>query len=166
MKNLLSLSLICLSLFACDKQTPKLQYMPDMADNATVKPQESPLPPPRFSVAMDQDLFPDTPEKSEQILQSPIASDEANLAAGKKLWGIYCQVCHGADGKGKHSMTDAYTAAPPDITASVFQTRGDGFFFYRITNGATLMPAYGHATEVNERWQIILYLRQLQRGQQ
>ncbi len=154
--------LAVMSLVGCDKRITKLQYAPDMADSATIKSQESILLPPENAIAMSQHIYPQDVLDAEKALKNPLELNTRNLQAGKKLWGIYCAVCHGQQGKGKMTLTSAYAAAPPDITGDAYKSRKDGFFFYRITYGAALMPAYGHSTDHFERWQIVQYLRSLQ----
>ncbi|SMF32947.1 c-type cytochrome [Pseudobacteriovorax antillogorgiicola] len=149
------------------RNVTKLQYMPDMADNPTVKTQESYLNPPEHSVATSAILYPATMETAEAELEMPPALAhpaklEMNLAQGKKLYNTYCTVCHGADGRGKGTLGASYPIGVPDISRSDLAARKDGFFFVKISKGGAMMPSYGHATSPHERWQIISYLRTLQ----
>ena len=150
---LLSLSTACL-----DPSVPKLQYMPDMADAPTVKAQEDYLDPPPHSIARGALYYAATAEQSTQTANVP-----RDAARGQQLYATFCLVCHGAQGKGAGTITDDFPR-PPDITQAVYQQRPDGFFFHRITFGTVteIMPGYGHALDVEERWQIVYYLRVLQ----
>ncbi len=166
----LFLGVVAVVFAACDKNpnATKLQYMPDMADAPTVKAQEDFLDPPDGSIPMSAILYPETAEESEKQLQNPFAGvpdgeAQGHLAAGKTLFNTYCVVCHGADAKGEGFMVDKYPR-PPDLTGEVYLNRADGFFFHRITFGSAIMPGYGHATSPHERWQIISYLRTLQKA--
>ena len=142
---------------------PKIQYMPDMADTPIVKPQEDFLNPPDHSIATNAIIYPDDMEVAESEFRNPFPSNKDNLVPGKKLYNIYCALCHGTDGKGGGTLTEAYPkASVPDITRADLTERKDGFFFMKITEGGPMMPSYGHATTRQERWQIILYLRSLQ----
>ena len=148
---------VLMMLSACtDKNTTKLQYMPDMADAPTVKAQEDFLDPPLGSVAKGAVYYGASAEESK--VKPNVAPD---LAQGKRLYETFCQVCHGAQGKGNGSIIEDFPR-PPDITAIVYQQRSDAFIFHRLTFGTAIMPAYGHATDVAERWQIVFYLRHLQ----
>lgn len=149
----------------------KLQYVPDMADAPTQKTQRNYIDPPEGSVAMNSFPYPKTPEESEQALAMPqqISADPAQEAEGKVHYETYCLVCHGADAKGYGPVVGkegevGLMPTPPDLTNAIYLTRGDGFFFHRITFGANIMPAYGHATTPTERWQIVRYLRTLQKA--
>lgn len=165
--NLFSMLLLGLffGLLGCEETSKeaKIQYMPDMADNPTVKAQEDYLDPPDFSVATDAIFYPEDMEVAESKLMNPLGENKGHLVRGKKLYGIYCALCHGPNAKGKGSLTDAYPkAAVPDISRADLAKRKDGFFFVKIAKGGPMMPSYGHATTAEERWQIIMYLRTLQ----
>jgi mono/diheme cytochrome c family protein len=144
-----------------DSSLPKVQYVPDMADAPTMKPQENYIEPPEDAVSMSAVLYPKTVEEAEANLKNPLQSDPQVLALGEKMYNTYCIPCHGAAAKGDGSITDLYPR-PPDITADIYKKRADGFFFYRITFGANIMPGYGHATAPHERWAIVHYVRKLQ----
>jgi mono/diheme cytochrome c family protein len=144
-----------------DSSQPKVQYVPDMADAPTLKPQENFLEPPEGSVATNAILYPSSVEDAEKNLKNPLPADPQILELGQRTYDTFCIPCHGASAKGDGSITDIYPR-PPDITAEAYQKRGDGFFFYRITFGGNIMPAYGHATMPNERWAVVHYLRKLQ----
>lgn len=158
---------LSLSLTACryDGTGTKMQWAPDMADAPTSKPQKSYLDPPEGAVAMTALFYPPTPELAEQALVMPewVGKDPAAAEKGQQLYDTFCTICHGADAKGGprvHQMIQ-----PPDLTNAVYLNRGDGFFFYRITFGTSVMPGYGHAISAHERWYIVKHLRKLQKGQ-
>jgi mono/diheme cytochrome c family protein len=143
----------------------KMQWAPDMADNPTAKPQKTYLDPPVGAVSMDSVEYPKTPEEAETSLKTPdrIAQDPDAVTKGKLLYETFCSLCHGADGKGQGTLGPNY---PPgaDLTNTLYHGRGDGFFFFRITFGGALMPGYGHAISVPERWYIVRYVRELQKA--
>ncbi len=175
MKNLMKAavisSLVVLGLGACrsGKNATKLQYMPDMADNPTVKSQESYIDPPAHAVPINAILYPATAELAEAELRNPFGEDIAQMSPqmkerGKHLYDTYCIACHGYDGKGKGTLGDAYPIPVPDITRDEMKAKKDGWFFYRISKGGAQMPAYAHSTSPYERWWIIAHLRGLQDG--
>lgn len=145
-----------------DPNETKMQYTPDMADSAAIKSQREFLEPPEGSVALTAILYPATIEESEKVLQNPFPANEQVVAKGKQLYNTYCIVCHGADAKGQGFLGDTYPR-PPDLTIEPNLKRGDGFFFHKITFGGPIMPGYGHAISAHERWQIVHYLRVLQK---
>jgi mono/diheme cytochrome c family protein len=156
-----------LGLGACNRggDARKIQYMPDMADSPATKAQRSFIDPPEGAVAMNAVIYPKTKEESEKVLQMPprIKEDPGTLAAGKKGFETFCAVCHGLDAKGDGTLGPKFPR-PPDLTLDLYVAHGDGFFFHQITFGGSLMPSYGYATNPQERWQIITYLRTLQKA--
>lgn len=143
----------------------KIQYMPDMADSPAPKAQKEYLDPPQGSVAMNAIFYPKTVEEAETLVTMPeqIAKDPQLAAKGEQLFDTFCIACHGKDAKGHNALGPNFPP-PPDITGEVYQKKGDGFFFYRITFGGALMPSYGHAISAYERWQIIAHVRNLQKA--
>ncbi len=152
--------LILVSACTRDTEVSKMQYMPDMADGPGIKTHREYLDPPEESVPLHATIYPAALEDADS-LQNPLARSEASVANGKKMWDTYCVVCHGPAGKGDGSLGDLFPR-PPDITGEIYKSKKDGFFFYKITFGSALMPAYGHSISIQERWQIVQYLRQLQ----
>jgi mono/diheme cytochrome c family protein len=154
---------------SCDQNETKLTYMPDMAWNPIVKPYREYLLPPEHSVAMNAMLYPETDEEAEESLINPLVGmsfakqgkskylfSQTDLDSGKERYNDYCYPCHGTDGKGRGPIKEMVA---PDLTNEFYQDKKDGFFFQRITFGHTIMPAYGYALDIDERWQIVLYLR-------
>lgn len=92
--------------------------------------------------------------------RNPVAPDAQSLARGQKLYGIYCTPCHGPGGKGDGLVTPRFIPAP-DLTSPPVQGKPDGHFSYYIGFGGAVMPAYGEALSVTERWDIVNHLRAL-----
>lgn len=141
----------------------KMQWAPDMADAPTQKSQENYIDPPEGAVAMGATHYPATVEETEAQVTMPadIAGNEQNMAQAKVLFETFCKVCHGPDAKGGGTLGPNFPT-PPDLTHAAYKARKDGFFFYRITFGSAVMPGYGHAISIPERWMIIKHLRTLQ----
>jgi mono/diheme cytochrome c family protein len=92
--------------------------------------------------------------------KNPVPPTPESLARGRALYGTYCTPCHGLTGKGEGPVTPRFIP-PPDLTGSVTQAKPDGHFSYYIGYGGAIMPAYGEALSVSERWDIVNYLRTL-----
>ncbi len=166
-KNIILAGMLLGTLSSCteDPNETKMQYFPDMADSPAIKTQGNYIDPPEGSIARTAILYPDTPDEAEKIFFNPLkgqANEAMHKENGKRLFLIYCEVCHGIDAKGdKGRIQDKYPR-PVDLTLDMYKKRGDGFFFHRITHGSAVMPKYGHSTTPDERWEIIMHLRDLQ----
>ena len=96
-------------------------------------------------------------------LKNPTEATEANLAEGKRLFGIYCAHCHGEKGDGqgwlqikgdKFPVPSYYDAAHKDLP--------DGKMFFTITYGKNLMGSHASQVAAVDRWKIIMYINKLQ----
>ena len=136
----------------------------DMIKQPSVKPQEAPLPVPKNSIPRQGKDLPVDRVEAGKKLRNPIQPNAAAVASGKKLYDIYCTLCHGSDAKGGGPVSGKFVP-PPDLTLEVFRKRPDGFLYQTITDGGPLMPGQGDALQPSERWEIVIYLRRLQGGE-
>lgn len=89
------------------------------------------------------------------------------LERGKRLYEINCSQCHGA-WKGGAFIPPAIKPAEwlrqPEILAANYLSFPDGFFFTAIHFGFGLnMPSYGNRLSINEHWDLVSYLRSVQK---
>lgn len=94
--------------------------------------------------------------------KNPVAPSAQSLARGQRLYEVYCTPCHGSSGKGDGLVTPRFIPAP-DLTSQPVQAKPDGHFAYYIGYGGAIMPAYGEALSVSERWDVVNYVRSLAR---
>jgi mono/diheme cytochrome c family protein len=92
--------------------------------------------------------------------KNPVPADARSIARGAQLFGVYCTPCHGVGGTGNGPVTPRFIPAP-DLTSPQVQAKPDGHFSYYIGYGGAVMPAYGEALSVSERWDITNYIRTL-----
>lgn len=97
--------------------------------------------------------------------KSPITPTTEGLERGRERFNIYCSMCHGQAGDGRGIMVKKKYIPPPTFHSDLMRNHPDGHFFNVITNGVRNMPAYGPQVPVADRWQIVNYIRALQRGQ-
>jgi mono/diheme cytochrome c family protein len=135
----------------------------DMQKQPSIRPQESPLMPPSDSIPR-QGREPRMGRiEAGKKLRNPVESTPASLENGKRLYQVYCALCHGSDAKGGGPISTKFVP-PPDLTLQMFRQRTDGFLYATIRSGGPLMPSQGEALSVKERWDIVNYLRSLQGG--
>ena len=94
----------------------------------------------------------------------PIDVSNEAMARGEERYNIYCAVCHGAAGDGD-SMTKKYgmlTVANLNDQRLVDYT--DGQLYDVVKNGKGLMLGYADRLSVEDRWNVVLYVRALQRA--
>ena len=100
-----------------------------------------------------------------QVLSNPEPLTMANLLQGQAQYNVYCRACHGEKGVGDGPVTgpDRFPAPASLHTAQALQY-SDGTIYHVITRGVGKMPSYAHLLEPKERWQVIHYVRALQRA--
>jgi mono/diheme cytochrome c family protein len=94
-------------------------------------------------------------------LQNPVDRTATSVENGKRLFQIYCALCHGPDAKGAGPVASKFVP-PPDLTLEIFRQRTDGFLYATIRDGGALMPGQREALSPRERWDIVNYLRDVQ----
>lgn len=100
------------------------------------------------------------PEEAKKT--NPLKSDAATIADGKKLFGSQCYFCHGKDGDGKGDMAGDMKVPMKDYhDAAALKGVTDGEMFYILSQGKGEMPSEGDRLSVNQRWQLITYIRSL-----
>ena len=99
--------------------------------------------------------------EQEKARVNPLASDPAEIAAGRDLFGQKCEVCHAYDGGGKTEIGSGEYPRPPALRSMDVASMSDGEIFYHIRNGIrnTGMPAW----QMPDRqiWQLVAFIRHL-----
>jgi mono/diheme cytochrome c family protein len=95
-------------------------------------------------------------------LHNPLQPTPVNLQDGSNLFASNCAACHGPLGRGDGSVVHLLAHKPADLLTGVSKNLPEGYIYGYIRNGGIWMPAYGDAMSSNERWQVVMYLRQLQ----
>ena len=134
----------------------------NMGDQPSIKPQEHPLEPAPGSVPLGKWERALNREEAGKVLRNSVSPTLASLQNGQRLYEVYCTLCHGSEGKGGGPVAAKFVP-PPDITIPFFQQRSDGFLYETIRSGGPLMPGQGEGLTLKERWDIVNYLRDLQR---
>lgn len=100
-------------------------------------------------------------------IQDPLENSAENLAEGKRLFDINCTPCHGEKGEGNGQLIelpgggDGPFTSRPQPYKTLLPPLKDGAIFYSVSYGKNMMGGYGFQLSVNERWQVIHYIKSL-----
>jgi mono/diheme cytochrome c family protein len=85
------------------------------------------------------------------------------IVEGRKIYSGECAVCHGITGAGDGESGFGLDTTPGDLTDVYTQTESDGAIYWKITFGRKQMPSFQSRLSDLKRWQIVAYIRELQR---
>jgi mono/diheme cytochrome c family protein len=111
----------------------------------------------------DQALAPMKLELMTVKLHNPVDPTPENLAHGQHLFETDCAPCHGMKGKGDGTVVHLLQHKPANLMTGVSKNLPDGYIYGYIRNGGIWMPEYDDAMSSKERWQVVVYLRALQK---
>jgi mono/diheme cytochrome c family protein len=91
------------------------------------------------------------------------ASTPDSAAAGQKLFGVECSMCHGLNGRTPTDNGRWMYPRAADLTSEQTQRYSDRELFWIVRNGIRLsgMPAFGKVETDEHIWQLIHYVRSL-----
>ena len=143
-----------------------LPWNTDMYGQPELAVGTAPKPPPAHSVPTTGSEPPLSARMSARIraglrLSNPNPASAESLASGKALFEVYCTACHGSQGRGDGPVVGKGIPSS-DLHAARIKGQKDGYMYATIRSGGIIMPSYGHALSVTERWDIVNYLRHLQ----
>lgn len=142
---------------------PRLPATSDMARQPSIKPQEHPLLPPPNSVPVQgKERRMELLEASEK-LRNPVKATLASVEHGRESFQIYCVPCHGHDAKGKGLIAKKLNTPPDDLTGESTVEQTDGYVYTVIGQGGATMPPQAEGLSPRDRWDVVNYLRSLQR---
>lgn len=77
--------------------------------------------------------------------QDRAGADAASIEAGREVYMVFCQTCHGAEARGGGPLAEIMTREPPDLTG--LAARNDGRFpterATRQIDGRDPLPGHG-----------------------
>lgn len=98
-------------------------------------------------------------------LDSPFTgADSEAIEQGRLLYGIYCTVCHDAAGEGRGPAVERGMVPPPSLHAARSKQMAAGQMFHILTFGQGNMKPYAAQMTREERWKVILYVRESLQG--
>lgn len=106
--------------------------------------------------------------KAGNELVNPFLPTDDVLVRGKLMFTTFCIGCHGAKGKGDGQLYSSglYPLKPREISSHVISELKDGQIYHTITLGFGSMGAHGAQIKPEDRWKLVLYVRELQKESQ
>jgi len=178
LKTILFLTLIIVILASCnrDPQSTGRVFMPDMFYSVAVEPY---TPSALFENGMSARKpvegtiprgfeayhYPNTIEgydlAGEEVKMPAELKNEASLKTGKKLYTIYCAVCHGEKGDGQGSIVQREVFPPPPDYRVRLNQITEGNMYHSVVYGKNMMGSHASQLNPTERWQVIYYIQKL-----
>lgn len=172
---LLILTITSLSIMA---RTPVLSFINNMFNQISIKPQEanSMATFPIGAVSTDGREINDPYDRFSWLIPemtvatstaNPFSNPQESLTNGKLKFSTYCIVCHGdtteinIEGFAKTKVNELGMVAPAVIALTPDFT--DGYIYNKIKYGGAVMPPLGYATTSLDRWDIVNYIRKLEK---
>jgi mono/diheme cytochrome c family protein len=174
----------CVSLFllSCtDHSKPNVELIQDFMESPAIKAQEYDAGSPHNSgmrvppagtvpVGFQPYKYPADIEAASKDLKNPLAGDmsEEVLLVGQKFYNTNCMVCHGQTGaQGAEMSVSGFMALkPPSLLTEKVRNWTDGRIYHVITMGQGLMGPYASHIPQKYRWQVVNYIRHLQKTSQ
>jgi len=174
------LLLFAVILISCDRNrnNPGWDYFPDMfystayetfTKNPNFKDGMTMRVPVPGTVPRDFTPFNYTIDPESRILAgteliNPESPTAEALSRGKIVYSTFCAGCHGDKGAGDGSLFTGglYPLKPRNLTANTVSNLKDGEIFHSITLGFGSMGAHGSQIRTEDRWKVVLYIRELQ----
>lgn len=183
--RLIVVGVVLNSLIACNggKNKTNIELIQNMMDQINVKSQDwdpdskdfsTVKVPPEGTIARNRNpyRFEGDPIAAGEGLKNPLAGDRSPevLLQGKKVYEIYCGICHGLGGKGDGNVAPKMALKPPSLLSDKIRDLKeypDGRIYHVIVNGQGVMGAYGAQIgslpeNENDRWMVVNYVRSLQ----
>ena len=108
-------------------------------------------------------------ETADTVPINPVPADDVSLQRGALLYNLHCALCHGEQGAGDGPITQYWkedaSSRPADLREDRIVSQPDGALYLTLTQGFGAMPALSENLTPRERWDVINYVRSLQRPQ-
>lgn len=171
-------ALVLSALTGCkNPKQPNVELIQDMMESPAIKPQEYDEASPnhsgmRLPPAGTQPVGFVPYRYADDIAgaaknKNPLAGDfsDTTLKLGLKYYVTHCTVCHGESGEGGEKMPvgEKMALKPPDLTSAKINAWTDGQIYHVITVGQGLMGPYASHIPQKYRWQVVNYIRTLQK---
>lgn len=177
---ILSAAGLALTLSGCtDHSKPNVELIQDMMESPAIRAQEydeaSPnhsgmRVPPEGTKPVGFTLYKYAADlEGAKSNKNPFAGEDSDeiLKVGNKMYETNCAVCHGHQGEGaaNSSVGQKMGLQPPSLLSAKVVGWSDGQIYHVITMGQGLMGPYASHIPQEYRWQVVNYIRHLQKNQ-
>lgn len=179
-EKVLMLTALLFAFAACGAKgdKPNVELIQDMMESPAVKAQEYDASSPNGSGMRvpPEGTIPNTftpykfkgdPEGAATKLQNPYAGsmEKDILIVGQKYFETNCAVCHGqkAQGNPESNVVKNMALKPPALLTEKVRGWSDGRIYHVITEGQGVMGPYASHIPQAYRWQVVNYIRFLQK---
>ncbi|HMT34288.1 MAG: cytochrome c [Bacteroidetes bacterium] len=90
---------------------------------------------------------------------------EKDVEEGKRLYMIYCGICHGTalDGNGPLYSSGKFVAMPANLkSGEKYLAMSSGRIYHGIVYGKNAMGSYASQLDTKQRWQVVAYIKKIQ----
>ncbi|MEJ7557344.1 MAG: cytochrome c [Pedobacter sp.] len=128
---------------------------------------------------VEEDTYSNTKEGYEaagvNLTNTVVQATTDELLEGKHLYRVMCGPCHGekGDGQGHLVKIEKFNGVPsfndPEKTSSrggLMKDLPAGKIYHTIKYGLNAMGSYASQLTPKERWKVVMYVQQLQKGKQ
>ena len=173
--SLLIISIVVLSSCYRDNNHPGYVYLPDMdesraydtySENSNYADGKTMQAPVEGTIARGEIPYPYKKDDADLLeagktIHNPLNYSHENLERGELLYERFCMNCHGlnGDGKGYLFTSNKFPFPPGDLTAEKAINRPDGEIYHIMTVGFGIMGAHGPQINQEDRWKIVMYIR-------
>jgi copper transport protein len=97
--------------------------------------------------------------------QNPVVADDASIQRGSAAFQANCTLCHGVAGKGDGPLANTFDPPAANFLTAHAKLHLDAEFFNWIKYGkpGTSMPSFGDKLTDDQIWDVINYLRYIQK---
>ncbi|MFT4062129.1 MAG: cytochrome c [Edaphocola sp.] len=98
-------------------------------------------------------------------LQSPYKFTDKELDEGKRMFNIYCGICHGTalDGNGPLYASGKFASMPANLkSGAAYLAMPAGKMYYAVMYGKNMMGSYAAQLDEHQRWAVIAYVKKIQ----
>lgn len=124
--------------------------------------------PARHTIAREQPLPDHIGENDTTLANSNICKydlTQKDVEEGKRLYMIYCGICHGTnlDGNGPLYTSGKFAAMPANLkSGEKYLKMSQGRIYHGIVYGKNSMGSYASQLDTKQRWQVVAYIKKIQ----